>query len=343
MEIVFVSESTSMHKPEYEHPENPSRVLRALRALEAFGIGFSDVGIGNADFEEGLRVARRVHSEKYLEYLVESSRRAPVDLDEDTYMSKDSFTLATATFFFAYKYASESSGVFLVSRPPGHHAGREGRALGASSLGFCLLNNAAAAVEGFKSRGFKKIAIIDFDAHHGNGTMEIFYREKVLQVDIHQDPRTLYPYTGYPDELGEGEGYGYKANIVLPRLAGDDLLEAVQETTLSVLRGYTPEALVVSAGFDGFEGDGLADLRLTERSYYALGSLVRELDVPTVVLLEGGYGVGLERGLVAFVNGLLGVKQSYEHRTSTPPTTYRRALETALVTLEKVARRVTRL
>lgn len=336
MKVLFVKESIYMHKPGFEHPENPKRVVRIRSALTSSGIEFSDVSSEQANLEEGLGIACRVHAKDYVERLLKLSQSSGVAIDEDTYITDNSLKLALTTLYFSYKYASEENAVFLISRPPGHHVGRRGKALGASTQGFCLLNNAVAAVEGFKDRGFSKIAVLDFDAHHGNGTMELLYRERILQIDFHQDPNTLYPYTGYPEELGEGEGYGFKLNVVLPPASGDDLFVDLLRKVSDILGKYSPEALVVSAGFDAFEDDGLADLRLTEISYYGLGKLVRELGIPTLIVLEGGYGIGLQRGVVAFIHGLRGVERVYEYSTSTPLSLRRKALETATKMLSRV-------
>ncbi|MGB9816223.1 MAG: histone deacetylase family protein [Desulfurococcaceae archaeon] len=340
LEVIFVREATFMHKPISDHPENPYRVVKARSSLNTSGLKYRDVSIEKIDREEAIRVCFKVHSRRYVEYLLELSRKTPVLIDEDTYMSENSLDLALATMYLSYVHASNQGKVFLVSRPPGHHAGVNGRAMSAPTQGFCLLNNAAAAVHGFMETGLKRILVLDFDAHHGNGTMEIFYRDRILQVDLHQDPDTLYPHTGYPDEVGEGEGYGYKANIVLPPGSGDDVFVEVLGLISDLAEKYSPEAVVVSAGFDGFENDGLADLNLTEKSYYTLGLLVRGLNAPTLVVLEGGYGVGLQRGLVAFTRGLLGLREEYPVLNETPITQYRRTIESTRRVIDKVSSRV---
>jgi acetoin utilization deacetylase AcuC-like enzyme len=329
-----------MHKPWFQHPENPGRIVEVKSALSTEGYSFIEESIQGFNYSEALKTAKRVHSSEYIEYLEKLSRRAPVEIDEDTYMAKDTLNLALGFLNLAYEYSLKSNSAFLIGRPPGHHAGFNGATPGVSTQGFCILNNAAGAIRGFIDAGYTRILALDFDAHHGNGTMEIFYRERILQVDLHQDPTTLYPHTGYPDEVGEGEGYGYKANIVLPRYTGDDLLVELVGLIRDLLVKYSPEAIVVSAGFDAFENDGLADLALTEASYYALGSLVRELNAPTVVLLEGGYSVGLKRGLLAFIKGLQGESPEYPLLTKTPSTARRLALESTSRVLDKVSKRV---
>ncbi len=295
-----------------KHPENPGRILVLVNNLSRQGFTVEHVS-RRVDVEEARRTAARVHAKGYIQYLERLSRNKYSVIDEDTYLTEDSMELAYTTFQTSYELAlSLAEPVFYVSRPPGHHAGKGGKAMRAPSQGFCLLNNAAAAVLGFKDRGFNRIAVMDFDVHHGNGTMEIFYDKRILQVDLHQHPDTLYPFTGYSFEIGAGEGYGFKANLVFNPFTGDDVYLRVLNMVHELLEQYNPEALVVSAGFDGFLNDGLADLRLTEASYAALGRLIRSLGTHTLVILEGGYSVGLTRGVEAFLHGLNGREVSYE-------------------------------
>ena len=317
LEVIVTRSSLTKHKPWFDHPENPGRVVKILDTLKRMGSVPYRVWSDVTDAGEAVDVASMVHSRDYVERLVDISRRGSALLDGDTYIASDSLELALESFLLSYRFAGELRGVsFLVIRPPGHHAGKRGRTKGVSSNGFCLLNNAAAGVLGFRHRGFKNIAILDFDVHHGNGTMEIFYRERLLHIDLHQHPDTLYPYTGYPDEIGEGEGFGFKANFVFQPYTGDDSYMAALDYVGDLLSRYQPDALVVSAGFDGYAGDGLADLSLSEASYYRLGRLVRDLAVPTLVVLEGGYTRGLEGGFRAFVEGLAGLDRSYTPTTS---------------------------
>lgn len=330
-----------MHRPVSDHPENQDRVVKAKKALALSGISFVEDSIESVDLDESTKLACRIHAREYVSYLLELSRGAPMIIDEDTYISRDSMKLALGTLYYSYKYAIGGRGqVFIISRPPGHHAGRRGRAMGASTLGFCLLNNAASAIEGFKDGGLKKIAVLDFDAHHGNGTMEIYYKERVLQIDFHQDPNSLSPHTGYPTDMGAGDGFGHKVNIILPPGSGDDLFNYVVEKSIVLINSYSPEALVVSAGFDGFYKDGLADLRLTENSYYKLGTLVRETRVPAVIVLEGGYSVGLRRGLISFVEGLLDLPIERSGGTKTPPKLFRATVKLVDKIIEKAFKRV---
>lgn len=341
MRIIRVRESMEKHRPWFNHPENPERVAKITTTLLSSNIQFTDVSIENTPEIEAFKLASRIHVKGYLDYLVKLSQYDKSIIDEDTYFTRDTLKLALSTLHYTYEYTAKKGSYFLVSRPPGHHVGREGKTRGVSTQGFCILNNAVGGVEGFRDQGFGRIMVIDFDSHYGNGTMEILYRDRVLQVDIHQDPRTLYPYRGYPEELGEGDGYGYKVNIILPPGGGDDLFTDLIELLTLFVEKYTPEALVVSAGFDGFLDDGLSDLRLTEKSYYELGLFIRNLDIPVIAVLEGGYDTGLEKGLLAFTEGSMGLVKKYIAKTTTPPTLYQRTLSDTRRLLEKVFKRIT--
>ncbi|MEM0378150.1 MAG: histone deacetylase family protein [Thermosphaera sp.] len=308
--IIVENESLNKHIPLEKHPENPARVAKIIELLRKIRVDF-EYSRPEVDLEEARRIAFRIHAKGYIEYLERLSRNRYSIIDEDTYLAHDSLELAYRTFGSCYGLASKLHDiVFYVTRPPGHHAGIAGKAMRAFSQGFCLLNNPGAAVLAFKDRGFSRIAILDFDVHHGNGTMEIFYRDKILHIDLHQHPRSLYPYTGYPFEIGVGEGYGFKANLVFSPFTGDDVYIETLNMVSKLLEEYNPEALVVSAGFDAYVNDGLADLRLTEASYYVLGRLIRDLKSRSLIVLEGGYSVGLVKGVESFLKGLWGFKIS---------------------------------
>jgi acetoin utilization deacetylase AcuC-like enzyme len=186
-------------------------------------------------------------------------------------------------------------GSFALTRPPGHHAGAD------FFGGYCFLNNAALAAQHLLDDGLQRVAILDLDYHHGNGTQSIFYRRKdVLFASIHADPRQDYPYfLGHADEPGEAEGLGYNMNLPLPRGAGAAQWFAALESACLKMSMFAPQALVVSLGGDGF-GLGSADfLRIGERIGY--------LGLPTVFVFEGGSAVP-ELG-INVVNVLEGFEQ----------------------------------
>jgi acetoin utilization deacetylase AcuC-like enzyme len=176
---------------------------------------------------------------------------------------------------------------FALTRPPGHHAGADFYG------GYCFLNNAALAAQHMLDDGARKIAILDIDYHHGNGTQSIFYdRSDVLFVSIHADPRSEYPfYLGHADETGSGAGLGYNVNLPLPHGASTQAWFSALETACLRLQMFQPEALVVSLGVDTFAGDPLSHFGLQSADYLRIGERLAYLGLPTAFIFEGGYAV----------------------------------------------------
>lgn len=176
---------------------------------------------------------------------------------------------------------------FALCRPPGHHAGA--RFCG----GYCYINNAAVAAQWFLDQGAARVAVLDVDYHHGNGTQEIFYRRPdVLVVNIHGDPNTEYPYhLGFSDETGEGAGEGFNVNYPLPHgTAWSDWGAALDDGCRKVA-AYAPDAVVVSLGVDTFERDPISNFRLKTADYPKIGARIEKLGLPTLFVMEGGYAV----------------------------------------------------
>jgi acetoin utilization deacetylase AcuC-like enzyme len=175
--------------------------------------------------------------------------------------------------------------VFCASRPPGHHAGADFMG------GYCFLNNAAIAAQALRNQGSSKVAILDVDYHHGNGTQSIFYdRADVLFVSIHGDPRTEYPfYLGHADETGDGAGAGFNLNLPLAAGSSTDAWFAALEVACAGIARYQPDALVVSLGLDTFAGDPISTFALQSDDFTRLGKQLAQLGLPTVFVLEGGY------------------------------------------------------
>jgi acetoin utilization deacetylase AcuC-like enzyme len=201
----------------------------------------------------------------------------------------------------------EAAVAFAVVRPPGHHAAGE------RAAGFCLVNNVALAVEALRAGGLaERVAIVDWDVHHGDGTQAIFDADAdVLYASTHQSP--LYPGTGAAEERGSGAAVGTKLNVPLPPGSGDEaFVSAWTEQLLPAVEDFGPGAVLVSAGYDAHRDDPLAHLEVTEAGYGAvatrLGELARRLGVPGVALaLEGGYDLAaLRASAAATVRGLLG-------------------------------------
>lgn len=183
---------------------------------------------------------------------------------------------------------SAAKAVFCCTRPPGHHAGADFMG------GYCFLNNAAVAAQALVNAapsGSRKVAILDVDYHHGNGTQSIFYeRADVLFVSIHGDPATEYPfYLGHVDEQGAGEGEGFNLNLPLPAGSAADRWFAALETACARIARHGADALVVSLGLDTFAGDPISKFLLQSDDFTRLGQRLGALGLPTIFILEGGY------------------------------------------------------
>ena len=176
---------------------------------------------------------------------------------------------------------------FALCRPPGHHAAFD------YCGGYCFFNNAAIAAQHLRDKGASRVAVLDVDYHHGNGTQDIFYRRKdVLFLSVHGDPRTEYPFfLGFADEKGEGEGLGYNFNFPLAAGTPADTWFAALDTALAEVDRYAPEAREVSLGVDTFEGDPISRFRLRSEDFLRIGERIGKLHIPTVFCLEGGYAV----------------------------------------------------
>lgn len=194
-------------------------------------------------------------------------------------------------------------GAFALTRPPGHHAGHD------FFGGYCFLNNAALAAQALRDGGVSRVAVLDIDYHHGNGTQAIFYdRADVFFASVHGDPRTEYPYyLGHADERGAGAGEGANLNLPLPRGTGFEAWRAALGQALGALRAWGAEALVVSLGVDTFEGDPISGFRLRSDDYLRVGEDLGACGLPAAFVFEGGYAVA-EAGVNA-VNVLDGFLQ----------------------------------
>lgn len=180
-----------------------------------------------------------------------------------------------------------ASVAFALCRPPGHHAGKD------QYGGFCLLNNAAIAAQLLREKGCARVAIIDVDYHHGNGTQTIFYdRPDVLFTSIHADPRTDYPFhLGYADETGAGAGEGFNLNLPLGAGSAFDVWGDALETACRRVEAFGADAIVVSLGVDTYENDPISLFKLKSADYLRVGERLKRLGKPTVFIMEGGYAI----------------------------------------------------
>jgi acetoin utilization deacetylase AcuC-like enzyme len=265
------------------HPESQVRLRQALERIPR-GIDWEDLEPAE------VRELSRVHDPGYIKRIEDVSRSCPEGrccfLDRDTYVTHDSYDVARYAAGGAIQasfHALANEPCFAFIRPPGHHAGR------ASAMGFCLFNNAAVAASAVLTR-IARVAIIDWDVHHGNGTQEIFYESgKVLYCSVHQS--SWFPGTGYPDEIGIGEGEGLTVNAPLP--PGSSIEEYrrvfVQEFVPAVV-SFDPSLLIISSGQDCLWDDPLGAMELRPEDFGELVQIILGTGIPLAFVLEGGYG-----------------------------------------------------
>ena len=293
------------------HPERPQRA-------DAVAAGVADgASIGGATLERravqpaDAAALERVHPAPYIALLDDAARQGGGSIDADTYIGPESMAAARlaagATIQAAIAAVSgEAEVAFAVVRPPGHHARRE------RAAGFCLLNNVAVAVMALRAAGLaQRIAILDWDVHHGDGTQAIFDADPDLcYASTHQSP--LYPGTGAADDRGSGPGLGTKHNAPLSPGSGDaEFTAAWQATLLPAVEAFGPEAILVSAGYDAHRSDSLAELEVTAAGYRSVAEAVGRLAwvaglAGVALTLEGGYDLdALRESAAATVAGLL--------------------------------------
>ena len=307
---LFTDVRTAGHLPP-GHPERPERIDAVVAGITD---GAAEAGVGlerPAVVSAQAATLELIHPARYVELLDDAARQGGGWIDGDTYIGPDSMVAARlaagATIQAAVAAArGEATVAFAAVRPPGHHARRE------RAAGFCLLNNVAIAAAALRAEGLaQRIAIVDWDVHHGDGTQAIFDADPDLcYASTHQMP--LYPGTGDPSERGSGAAIGTKHNVGLPPGSGDQaFMDAWLGELLPAVEAFGPEAILVSAGYDAHRLDPLAGLEVTAAGYQsvaeALGRTARQLGVWGVALtLEGGYDLGaLRESAAATVAGLL--------------------------------------
>ena len=279
--------------PRYEEhvtpPGHPERMERAhvfdavaARWLEKGGRTMAPRAATREELE-------RVHAPGYLDRVAATAGHA-VMLDADTFTSPESYEVALLAAGAAIQAAGHAldhrEPAFALVRPPGHHAQCD------RAMGFCLYNNIAVAAAAARARGVERVAIVDIDVHHGNGTQWMFYDDpSVLYVSTHQHP--FYPGTGSPDEVGNGDGLGFTVNVPLEAGATDaDYALVYRDLVAPMLDRFAAQLVLVSAGFDAHERDPLASMRVTTKGYAAVvRQLVEVAERHGVIALvtEGGY------------------------------------------------------
>jgi len=312
------------HNPGRDHPESAQRLRAMLNELKN---RLSDdkrwefinphrASIGDLELVHGAEYIKLVKA-------VCKSGGGLLDL-QDTVVSRESFNVALHAVGGALDAVDlvmerRAENAFALVRPPGHHAGRY------RACGFCLFNNVAIAAEHLRKRfNMKRIAVLDVDAHHGNGTQEKFYEaNEVLYISIHEDPSS-FPGTGFTDEVGKGDGAGYNVNIPLPIGTSDGVyLRAMTELVTPIMLQYKPEFILVSAGFDGHYLDPVGTLSLSASAYERIFDMILLVASKTcqgkfVSVLEGGYNVNIVGRLFAIAIGrMAGMSYSVKDRVPT--------------------------
>jgi acetoin utilization deacetylase AcuC-like enzyme len=297
------------HGHEIAHPESPQRLISIYEMLDNPDMSwkFAWIDARYATREE----LERVHRPSYIDYIAATAGKTRM-LDHDTVATAETYDaarLAAGGFINAVDSAvsGEADNAFALVRPPGHHA----RA--AVAAGFCIFNNIAIGARHALARhGMRRILIVDWDLHHGNGTQEAFYEDrKVLYFSTHQSP--AYPGTGGLMEMGEGEGFGYTLNVPLSPGAGDALYVRLFRDILSpITLAFRPEIILVSAGFDTYVGDPLGAMEVTPEGFACMTRILLDLADEccggrVVATLEGGYNIqGLIKSVRAVLLELLG-------------------------------------
>ena len=301
MESVFLAHPSSLEHDTGGHPEKAARITAIERELAARNwLGFERV----SSPEVAREVLTAVHPEAYVAAIERASALGGRALDPDTVVSERSFEAALHAAGGAVRLVEllldrEAAYAFSAHRPPGHHA------TPTRAMGFCLFDNVAVAARfALDRRGLRRVMVLDWDVHHGNGTNDIFHTsDQVLFVSIHQSP--LYPGTGPASDVGAGAGEGFTVNLPVPPGTGDTTyVSLVEHVAVPLLEAFEPELVLVSAGYDAHRDDPLAECLVTEQGFAAMTRSVRRAadaaGTPLGCVLEGGYALdALARSVAA--------------------------------------------
>ncbi len=283
------------------HPENKQRLHSIMDPLENKGI-LNRRGSKSSKTNPNhvidvykpeiapYKAISRVHNISYMEQLKSFCNAGGGYLDHDTFVSRESYRIAKLAAGSSIKAAklilNGYNSAYSVARPPGHHATPK------KAMGFCLFNNVAITIEELRQiTGLKKFLIFDFDVHFGNGTSEIYYKDSdVLYISIHQDPKTIFPGTGFMEEIGEGEGEGFNINIPMPPGFGSKDYEYMVENILEpVAEEFKADFYFLEVGFDAHKEDPLSKILLDDKFFPWIVSKMMKITNHMVLILEGGY------------------------------------------------------
>lgn len=294
-----------------DHPEIPERVEVMAKALQQ--AGHAESFVEPREYPVGL--AASVHDETLMRFLEQATGRlaetdgeslleTPYTISPDTPLAANTLQkawLASCVVLTGAELLREGAQcAYALERPPGHHAGRY------KYGGYCYINHAAVAAHTLKAHG--RVAVLDIDFHHGNGTQEIFYEtDEVLYVSLHGHPAWAYPrFSGWPEEAGTGAGEGYTLNLPLPMFTNNGAYLESFSQALEKIAWHAPDYLILSSGFDTRAGDPVGAFSLTDECYQAIGEQLAALSVPILAVQEGGYDLeGLGKAVVALVDGLV--------------------------------------
>ena len=288
---LFFHEEYLQHQTGLFHPENPKRLQAILNGIRQAGLWDQLKHVTpSAAAEQDILLC---HPQRHLDFIRECSARGSVQIDPDTHVSEHSFDAAMIAAGAGVQAVDlimkgECRNAFAVARPPGHHATED------QAMGFCLFNNIAiAARHAVRRYGLKRVLIMDWDVHHGNGTQDIFYDDaSVVYVSLHK--KHHYPGTGWEEETGSGSATGTTLNVPLPGVPGPDLYEKHFLQALEKVEGFEPEFVFISCGFDAHENDPLGNLGLKNETYGRLTQYLMEFAAKfhhqrIFSILEGGY------------------------------------------------------